>query len=81
MMKPVKGYELEKLMRSISRRRDAVTREFLKQADQCEPGQTMYRCFDPALPKVKELAKMLNASGKRYTVWETINGIMLRREE
>lgn len=55
---------------------------FMAQVQALEPGEEFYQCYRIDLPTVAELDRMLNnsTSGKRFKIWETINGMMVRRE-
>lgn len=55
---------------------------FMTQVQALEPGEEFYQCYRSDLPTVAELDRMLNnsTSGKRFKIWETINGVMVRRE-
>lgn len=55
---------------------------FMAQVQALEPGEEIYQCYRSDLPTVAELDRILNnsTSGKRFKIWETINGVMVRRE-
>lgn len=55
---------------------------FMAQVQALEPGEEFYQCYRSDLPTVAELDRILNnsTSGKRFKIWETINGVMVRRE-
>lgn len=60
-----------------------MIRELMTKAMALEPGEELYQCYRNDLPTVAELRQMLNnsTSAKRYKIWETINGMMVRRED
>ena len=50
-------------------------------AENLETGEWVYIPFRPRMPKAAELREVLNRTeGKSFKVWETINGMMIRRE-
>ena len=73
-------YEVEKLMRKMSRERSRRIHDLIAKAHTLEVDQELYQPYLSCLPGVEELAEMLNEEEKkRYHVFETINGIMIRR--
>jgi hypothetical protein len=75
-------YEVEKLMGNVSRQRARVIREFCTKAYALEVGEEMFQCHIACLPDAPELRSMLNdkSSTMKFKVWQTVNGIMIRRE-
>lgn len=50
-------------------------------AENLETGEEAYSPYYPGMPKAAELREVLNRTeGKSLIVWETINGMMIRRE-
>lgn len=50
-------------------------------AENLETGEEAYSPYYPGMPKAVELREVLNhMEGKSFKVWETINGMMIRRE-
>ena len=50
-------------------------------AENLETGEEVYSPFYPGMPKAAELREVLKLNtGKRFKVWKTINGMMIRRE-
>lgn len=50
-------------------------------AENLKTGEEAYSPYYPGMPKAAELREVLNhAEGKSFKVWETINGMMIRRE-
>jgi hypothetical protein len=80
-MRPLAGYELRKAVEKVSLYRMRKIREFIARAQALEVGEEMFHCFIKELPSVAELKKMLNTSEKSYQIWETINGVIVRRKE
>ena len=60
-----------------------MIREFMAKVQALEPGEEVYQCYRDDLPTVAELDRILNnsTSVKRFKIWETINGMMVRRED
>ena len=60
-----------------------MIREFMTKVQALEPGEELYQCHRDDLPTVAELREILNnsTSAKRFKIWETINGMMVRRED
>ena len=60
-----------------------MIREFMTKVQALEPGEELYQCYRNDLPTVAELRQMLNnsTSAKRFKIWGTINGMMVRRED
>lgn len=51
-------------------------------AENLEKGEEVYSPFKHGMPKATKLREVLNLiEGKSFKVWETINGMMIRREE
>ena len=59
-----------------------MIREFMTKVQALEPGEELYQCYRDDLPTVTGLREMLNdsTSVKRFKIWETVNGMMVRRE-
>lgn len=59
-----------------------MIQELMTKAQALMPGEEFYQCHRSDLPTVAELDRILNnsTSGKRFKIWETINGMMVRRE-
>lgn len=76
-------HEVEKLMEKVSRERARVIREFCTKAYNLNIGEEMFQCYIACLPTVPELKSMLNdkSSTKKFEVYPTINGIMVKRVE
>lgn len=76
------AYEVSKLMKKLSRERARVLKAFVEKAYALEVGEEMYQNFLSSLPTVPELRKLLNeeSSPLRFKIWQTINGIMVKRE-
>lgn len=74
-------HEVEKLMEKVLRERARVIREFFTKAYALQVGEEMFQCHIACLPNVPELRRMLNekSSTKRFEVWPTINGTMVKR--
>ena len=50
-------------------------------AESLETGEEAYSPYYPGMPKAGELREVLKLdTGKSFKVWETINGMMIRRE-
>ena len=62
---------------------NSMIRELMTKAQALRPGEELYQCYRSDLPTVAELDKLLNnsTSVKRFKIWETINGMMVRRED
>lgn len=76
------AHELDKLMKKLSRERARVLKTFIEKAYALEVGEEMYQPFLSSLPTVPELRELLNeeSSPLRFNIWQTINGIMVKRE-
>ena len=74
-------HEVEKHMEKVSRERARVIREFCTKAYALEVGEEMFQCHIACLPNVPELRSMLNdkSSTKKFEVYQTINGTMVKR--
>ena len=58
-----------------------MIRRLLALAESLETGEEVYSPLYPAMPKAAELREVLKLNtGKRFKVWKTINGMMIRRE-
>ena len=80
-MRPLAGYELRKAVEKVSLYRMKKIREFMARVEALEVGEEIFHCFIKELPTVAELRTMINTSEKSYQIWETINGVMVRRKE
>lgn len=50
-------------------------------ADNLETGEEAYCPYYPGMPEAAELREVLKLNtAKSFKVWETINGMMIRRE-
>lgn len=76
------AYEVSKLMKKLSRERTRVLKAFVEKAYALGVGEEMYQPFLSSLPSVPELRILLNdeSSTLRFDIWQTINGIMVKRE-
>lgn len=76
------AYEVSKLMKKLSRERTRVLKAFVEKAYALGVGEEMYQPFLSSLPSVPELRILLNdeSSELRFNIWQTINGIMVKRE-
>lgn len=74
-------HEVEKLMEKVLRERSRVIREFCTKAYNLNVGEEMFQCHIACLPNVPELRSMLNdkSSTKKFVVYQTINGTMVKR--
>lgn len=82
LFKKKSAYEIEKLMKKVSRERSRVIREFVEKAYALEVGEELFQCYLACFPTVEELRKLLNedeASTMRFEIWPTINGTMVKR--
>lgn len=82
LFKKKSAYEIEKLMKKVSRERSRVIREFVEKAHALEVGEELFQCYLACFPTVEELRKLLNedeASTMRFEIWSTVNGTMVKR--
>lgn len=72
----VKGMELERLMKKVSRERARVLKELMQKIAALEVGQEHYQIFLSSLPRTAELRELANSLSPDmdFTVYETING-------
>lgn len=75
-MVTVKGIELERLMKKVSRERARLLKELMRKVAALEVGQEHYQCYQSALPRTSELRVLANSLSpdKDFTVFDTING-------
>lgn len=75
-MRAVKGVELERLMKKVSRERARVLKELMEKVAALDVGQEHYQIFLSALPRTAELRDLANSLSPEmdFTVYETING-------
>lgn len=58
-----------------------MIRRLQAMAENLETGEEAYCPYYPGMPEADELREVLNRTeGKSFKVWETINGMMIRRE-
>ena len=82
LFKKKSAYEIEKLMKKVSRERPRVIREFVKKAHALEVEEEFFQCYQACFPTVEELRKLLNedqSSTMRFEIWPTVNGTMVKR--
>ena len=82
LFKKKSAYEIEKLMKKVSRERSRVIREFVEKAHALEVGEELFQCYLACFPTVEELRKLLNedeSSTMRFEIWSTVNGTMVKR--
>lgn len=74
--------EIDRLMRSVSREKARVVKEFVTKAYALGVGEEFFQCHISCLPQVDDLNKLLNdeSSVLRFRIWPTINGLMVKRE-
>lgn len=74
-------YEVEKLMKKVSRERARVIRELCEKAYALKVGEEMFQCYISCLPTASELQQLLNESSTcEFKVWPTLNGTMIKRK-
>ena len=80
-MRKKSAYEIEQLMKKVSRESVRVLEQFKALAMGLEPGQERYQCFLSTLPKVDELRNILNrmSAEREYEVINHLNGYTVRR--
>lgn len=73
--------EFNDLMEKLKREQSRVIREFCTKAYNLNVGEEMFQCHIACLPDVPELRSMLNdkSSTKKFEVYQTINGTMVKR--
>ena len=81
LMRKKSAYEIEQLMKKVSRESVRVLEQFKAMAMALEPGQERYQCFLSALPKVDKLRGILNRMSREreYEVIHHLNGYTVRR--
>lgn len=58
-----------------------MIRRLQAMAENLETGEEVYSPFYPGMPKATKLREVLKLNtDKSFKVWETINGMMIRRE-
>ena len=74
-------HEVEKMMDKLQRERSRVIREFSTKAYNLNVNEEMFQSHIACLPDVPELRSMLNdkSSTKKFEVYPTINGIIVKR--
>lgn len=77
-------YQANKLMESVFpvKSNDEIVNEFVARVHALEVGQQTYQCFITGFPPVQMLQRILDdsTSTKLFEVWETINGIVVKRK-
>ena len=73
--------EFNDLMEKLEREQSRVIREFCTKAYDLNVGEEMFQCHIACLPDILQLKSMLNdkSSTKKFEVYQTINGTMVKR--
>lgn len=72
----LKKYEVEKLMKKLSRERKRVIQEFVIRNHDLAVGDERFQCFLSALPPTNELRELM---GEDFDVRLVLNGWIIRR--
>lgn len=75
-MKTLSRYEVEKLMKSVSRETVRIRNEFKEKNETLKVGEERFQCYISLLPNTDEMKKMM---GKDYEIINTINGWIIKR--
>ena len=78
----VTAHEVDKMMKRLQREKAKRLQDLLEKALSLEVGEETFQCYLACLPPLHEIRDLLNesTSGKRFTVWPSINGTMIKRE-
>lgn len=75
-MKPLTRYEVEKLMKKVSREAMRVRKEFREKNEALGVGEQRFQCYLASLPPTVEMREMM---GDDFEVIQTLNGWIIRR--
>lgn len=75
-MKPLCRYEVEKLMKKLSKETERVKREFKEKNEALGVGEERFQCHLASLPSTQEMRDMM---GEDFEIFEIINGWMIKR--
>ena len=72
---------INELMDKLLKERSRVIRQICTKAYDLNAGEEMFQCYLACLPEVTELRSMLNdkSSTKKFEVYQTINGVIIKR--
>lgn len=78
----VTAHEVDKMMKRLQREKSKRLQDLMQKALSLEVGEEIFQCYLACLPPLHEIRDMLNepSTGKRFQVWPTINGTMIKRE-
>lgn len=69
-------YEVEKLMKKLSREKARVIREFVEKNNALKVEEERFQCYLASLPDTAQMQEMM---GERFHIYETINGWIVKR--
>lgn len=75
-MKPLSRYEVEKLMKKLSKETQRVRREFKEKNEALGVGEERFQCHIASLPSTQGMREMM---GEDFEIFETINGWIIKR--
>lgn len=78
-----RGNEMDRLRRQLFMERSREIQKFIEKLSGLAVGDEVFQCHICALPKVEELRRIVNdkIAGMKFSIWPTINGTMVRREQ
>lgn len=75
-MKQLSSYEVEKLMKKVSRETQRTRKEFKEKNEALGVGEERFQCYLASLPDTNGMRDMM---GEDYEINQTINGWIIKR--
>ena len=80
-MRRVSRRDVAKLVKKVSVARSRAVSDFLTRVEALKVNEELFQCWLHELPSVEDLKIMLNGVEGVFELWQTVNGIMVRRKK
>ena len=79
-MRRVSRRDVAKLVKKVSVARSRAVSDFLTRVEALKVDEELFQCWLHELPSAEDLKIMLNGVEGVFELWQTVNGIMVRRK-
>ena len=80
-MRRVSRRDVAKLVKEVSVARSRAVSDFLTRVEALKVNEELFQCWLHELPSAEDLKIMLNGVEGVFELWQTVNGIMVRRKK
>lgn len=80
-MRKVSRRDVAKLVKKVSVARGRAVGDFLTRVEALKVNEELFQCWLHELPSAEDLKIMLNGVEGVFELWQTVNGIMVRRKK